>query len=774
MMYRKGTVHYSEITRLSWFTPVERARIRAFFAQGHPGPYSILGNDDYDIFLHFSLILFIIGGLIYLFNINRAVFYALVWWVGLMAIAYTDATVEVFFKPYNLFHTPLSPLALRIFLGIYYVVVQVCSCIPPLRGFSDNTRRRYHELKRCSAGILLGKLRAAHEIASKPSSEIDTLIMRRLLTLDEDRALEMFLDTIPGFCHSKLSISSLPFHVRIKLRTALYGFLDYTFSSSLFSESARASRFIICLNAADAALEPGMVSQILRDLINVRWNDALESIEIGHALRLWGHRGDHDPDIRRIVACIIARAQRRDDRWTMLVKETFGVPDGVLQDCLAHGDSVLLSILIHISRQGNRADSWTSGILSSLSEFYICNTPPGLQNDFCTMWNEVVQEARNQGPSSNHAKILREIRHLYISLHQWTDAAPTAFSAFTDSLDSILDQPSSYPVCNIASHRPDLTRSMACVPVTNSRTVPSLTQPDQSPAASPPLSPSIESDHNAVSQQAEEANVIMEPPSSKGYTRHANHTRGFTSPPLATNSVRITVTSPIASPSATESIGTLYDPRQSAPLAAGISASKSVLSGDPTPQIHPSESGETPQAPVSPLIFRHPDPVPATITPSTGPDPGGDPDALQDTTSSANLSYPLQGNKQQVPCVAPDICAIPSTVNPIPRSISTASSTIFVPFSPSSLILLPALSRDLTTAEPPSFIESAPIQPDYVPLTRSPSSSANSQDIHDVSPPIPTTVLHSDQSDQTARPAHDIVAATLQPEDQAQHNLDQL
>ncbi|KAF8479035.1 hypothetical protein DFH94DRAFT_854127, partial [Russula ochroleuca] len=116
-MNRKGAAHYFEITRLPWDTTVTRARIRAFFAKGHPGPYTIWGTGDYDGFLHFSVFLFITGGLIYLFNINHTVFYAVVCWVGYMAIPYAYATVEVFFKPHNLFHTSLSRMALRIYLA---------------------------------------------------------------------------------------------------------------------------------------------------------------------------------------------------------------------------------------------------------------------------------------------------------------------------------------------------------------------------------------------------------------------------------------------------------------------------------------------------------------------------------------------------------------------------------------------------------------------------------------------------------------------------------
>ena len=375
-----------------------------------------------------------------------------------MAISYAGATVTVFFEAHNLLHTPLSPLALRIYLCISYAVFQVCSHIPvpALHGLRDNTRRHYRDLSnRYKKGFLNGKRREAKETASKPSSEIDALILERILpTLDDDHALGTFLDAIPGFCHSKLSYLPLSYSIRQKLGQALDGFLDRTFSSSLISESVRVSRLITCLNAAHAALGPSTVLGILNNVLNGHWDEALQSVEMGHALRLWGESRDYNLDIQRIVACIVARVRERDDRWIKLVKEAFGVPDHVLPGYLAHGDSVLLFILIHTSRETNRTSSWTSGILSSLSKFDIRNTLPELQHEFCAMWNENVQDARTQGSYSLPAQILREIRHLYVALHQSTDAAPTAFSASADSSDHILTWPSSYPLCNVASHHP--------------------------------------------------------------------------------------------------------------------------------------------------------------------------------------------------------------------------------------------------------------------------------------------------------------------------------
>jgi hypothetical protein len=475
---RNWAVQYISVNLPPRYTPDKRARMRAIFANGNPGPYVIWGTRAETTLLHFSLLLFIAGGLIYLFNINRTVFYAVVWWVGLIIFLYALATLNVFFEPESLFHTPLSPLALRIYLGISYVVIQICSWIPPLHGLRNNIRKHYRDLSdHYSKGILIGKRKETAAIASKPSSEIDGLILERiLLTLDEDRDLETFFDAIPNFCTSRLSIDP---PVQTKLQQALDRFLDRTFSSGLISESDRTVRLITCLNASHAASGPSAVSGILDNIFNRHWDEALQSVEIGHALRLWGHSRDYDLKIRQIIACIITRVRERDDRWTMLVKETFGVPDRVFRDSLAHGDSVMLSILIHVSRQAITG-SWTPGILSSLSNFDIRNTLPGLQHDFCTLWNEIARESRNQRTSSTPAKILCEIRHLYISLHQDTDAA--------------------HPLCDIASHHPD-----SATP-TVSDGIPSPTQPDDLPDPSPYQS-------TLGGSAAEDMTIITGPPS---------------------------------------------------------------------------------------------------------------------------------------------------------------------------------------------------------------------------------------------------------------------
>jgi hypothetical protein len=492
-LFRNWAVYYIGVTQWPWDTVVKRARTHAIFAKGNPGPYVIWGTTKGPTYLHFSLLLFVTGAAIYLFNINRSVFYAVVWWVGYMAILYGRATVAGFFQPHVLLHTPLSSLTLSIYLGILYAVSQFCSYISPLHSLHKNTRWNYCDLiDRYGKGFLNGKHKEAEEMASKPSSEIDALILERiLLTLDEDHALETFFDAIPGFCNSKLTILPLPFQVEEKLRQALDGFLNRTFTSNLVSESDRVNRLITCLNAAHAALGPDAVLQILDNIFKGHWDEALQSVEIGYALRRCGHGRDHDLNVQRIVACIITRVRGRDDRWTALVKEAFGVPDGVLRDSLAHGDdSVLLSILIHVLRQANRDGSRTWDILPSLSKFDIRNTLPGLQDEFCTMWTEIVREPRNQGPHSTPAQILREIRHLYAALHGDTDSD-------ANSLDFI-------SLYDIASHLPD-TRVPVAVSSAISDAISVPIQPSDSPDTAPHRSTL---DCDTALRLAEETNII--------------------------------------------------------------------------------------------------------------------------------------------------------------------------------------------------------------------------------------------------------------------------
>ena len=456
------------------------------------------------VYLHYSFLLFILGFLIYFANVNRQGYWILAFLIIMFMLLYTLFTVTPIFTPGELFYTPFSPLVLFLYFSITGAVARVFSRIKPLRGLSDDMWRQHNDLHdRYRAGFNEGKTKFAEETALKPSRRIDAEVLERMLfVLNEDQALEEFFGAIPGFCDSNLVQKPLDSEVRAKLRQSLDGFLDRTFSSHLVTESVRSDRLVTCLNAAHSALGPGAVSEILGDFFKGQRDEALKSVKLGHSLRRWAHGGDDliEPNVRRIIACIIARVQDRDDQWTALVKEVFGVPDGVLRNYFAHGDSVLLAILIHVTREGlstGRASSERS-VLEALSQFDVYDTPPELRHDFCSLWNEIVQEARNEEEAAGDAatsstQTLAGIRPLFDALHQGTslstDAAPIRFSASFGPIDYIrvdatLIQPSSsYPSCDVPSHHSYAAAFAGAV--TAPPTIPPPTQPSDPIQASP-------------------------------------------------------------------------------------------------------------------------------------------------------------------------------------------------------------------------------------------------------------------------------------------------
>jgi Family of unknown function (DUF6535) len=874
--------------------------MRAFFAEGVDKMHIPLVVEALPMLLHLSVFLFLGGLVIFLFNVEHAVFNSVMWWTGLFLMVYVLITVMPIVRHNSPYYAPLSQPAWFLYASMNYLLYEVLASKFPRCGAFES-RGRFSDLRDHYHGQMLGGLeKAVEKTVAEFSLDMDIRIFDWTMgVLEEDDNLEKFFDAVPGFFSSKLGnhigsdipedllnrfwstlnrfmvhtlssnsviesvktrrvnifrdiTSKVPFPLvsmarletmgpwrayvlestfdalgedgaweeffesvpgffdsevvdvlkehltndfRIKFSQALNPFLDRTLS---VTESVRSRRLIACLKAAHAALSCDRVSHILWDILNGRWPEMLKSVEIGHSLRRWSSTIDErfTPDVRRIVAQIVIGARERNDRWISLVRAEFGVPDRDLRKYITDRDSVLLSILIHVTRQVLQTGSWTS-VLSSLSGFSIHDALPRLQQAFCALWNEILLEARDRGENNAYVKLLREIRGLYIDLHHDTDAA-LAFPAATHYFDPVLVQPLSYRHCFVASHRQDLSSYV-------------LSQLGQSPAPSlPHPSPVDGNDGSTASQKAEKESVFVEPPSLTDNTPDPNNTgtQGLTPLLLAAHSVHVAQAT--SGPSVPGSITwgpdglvpgeASHDPGQSAPSSAEIAATDHVRTDDSTTPTHTGEPGETYQVPVTPsLLFQHHVLVPATMTPYTGPDPGSDPGMLQDTTSSVILSHSLEGSRQQVSVTsreAPDIGENLITVNPIPQSILTVSPNIVVTEPPSSPTLLPALPSGMTVAGPPLFAESSPIQPDHFLHAPSQSSSiattsshistqvASAFDAqvtsrivtsnpHDDSrgpnPPIPTTLLpHLNQM------AVDMVANTLPHEDQVQHDPDGL
>ena len=245
-----------------------------------------------------------------------------------------------------------------------------------------------------------------------------------------------------------------------------------TLSSNSVSGSDKTRRLALYFDAANE-LRSDCLDYLCRGLVWVNWRRA-DSVEIGNFLRSLdkSSKGRLTPFISGIIARIVAHVREGDDSWTTLARDHLGVREDVLRNYLAQGDSLSLANWIEFTRHADRSKLFALVVVTRLPEFDICNTLPELQHDFCALWNEVVQEAQSGDADSWPVRILRTIRHHYIALHRGTDAAPTAFSEDTRYDDNILQQPSSYPLCNLPSHRSndphDLPVAEATPPATTS------------------------------------------------------------------------------------------------------------------------------------------------------------------------------------------------------------------------------------------------------------------------------------------------------------------
>jgi len=733
-LLQQSARRYLGFTQQLGYTLHRRARVRAFFSEGVDKSHISWVVEALPALLHLSICLFIAGLLVWLFNINHIVFLAVILCTALFAVAYLWFTFSPVFRPNNPCYAPLSPTIWSIYTVISYTIFNVLSSMFGASHRFDSLKKDYRN--RLSEGI--GKM--AEKTAWKLSSEIDVSILTSTLdALGEDGARAKFFEAIPGFFNSEHVVNPRSYlleEFRIKFRLVLNGFLDRTFSSSLISEPARSTQLLItCLNAAYKALDSDGVFQILFRILNGDWGELLQSVEVAHSLRRWSKSTNDEIThyVRRIVTQVVAGVRERDDRWISLAKAEFGVPDSVLRDHMAHGDSAPLSLLIYMTREAFLSGSWTPFILNTLTQFDVCNALPELQHEFCALWNEIVREAWKGGTNCPAVNILREIRHGYIGLHQGTDA----FSAHTNFYNPVLAQPQSYRPCNIPSHRPDpiptpqdLVGSHLTIPTPTRAVVTSAGSATQinindSPNPSPRstsleiqglprnadiliISPKTNVVHTTT-QQAEEANTVQRfkfPPSADLTTTHSDHTPPLTQEflPSTPGSVRITL--PVTHQPVSESIRTVavcegtQDLNPPVPLGPPQHPSKSALSvddtdtnsvqpEDPTPDLCSKDRGENPQAfaAVS-LPSPHPDDHLTIIGPSTGPGPLAQPlsvpepdhvfDASQCPTWATTLPSPESNPEQDIaaPWVESDIIEISTTANPMTKFTLSGGATL--------------------------------------------------------------------------------------------------
>ena len=499
---------YIRLTQPTRCTPEKRARMRAFFNNGAEKMHIPWAVEGLPALLHLSLFLFFWGLAIFLFNVDHEVFTCVVLWIGLFSFVYVLITMLPLIRHDSPYYTPLSIPAWFTYAVIHYETFKFRYRRLDGREASSRRIELWTLRNRYRGWILWGMEKRAEEAASEQSSDVDIGILDWTIgALGDDDSLEKFFEAIPGFFNSTLVgdlRERLPDDISRRLSNALDGFWDRTLSSNSVIDSVKLHRLDIYLSAI--SLLPDTTTGVWSFLLGILFDHSLrdqvpQNVEMGHILARWCTSNDINTAeyAHRMVAKVLWTARERNDRWVELAARVYGLSERDVRDFVTHGDDcVSLAILIQITRKVVRSRPLLR-VLGEFTRFDIRNTHSGLQHDFCTLWNEFVQEAKNQEFDSTPVSILRLIRDYYIALHQGTDATPIAFSPSTHPLDHILWQPSSYPLCHIPSHRPD---SITHIPL--------LTQPAHSSDAPPGHSTSGRS---TIPQQVKEPNAVAGPSS---------------------------------------------------------------------------------------------------------------------------------------------------------------------------------------------------------------------------------------------------------------------
>ena len=460
-------------------SPHKRARIRTFFAEGVERLHLPWTVEALPTLLHISLFLFFAGLCVFLFGIHKTVFSVVIAWVGLCVVVYAYVTALPILHKDSPYHAPLSTF-------IWFCISRVR---PAVFSTPDNhprhnstmpgsftTRDMEEDRHRSLFPHSLRKM--AEEYANTLSADIDYRALSWTFdSLDEDRELEQFFEGVPGLCTSTAVEDPVAGFVKPndrKLSNALTGLMDRTVSSSLVPEKMVQRRITICTKAISAANLFGPWWILDRVLLG-KWQAFLRSIDFGLFLQDWS-RVDRPITTfysQCAVAVIISSVptQARDDRWFQLVtRQIDDVSKSVPQSYVTHGDSILLANLIYIVQKtlltssdiGEHYETYikeaSSKTLESLCKLDARDSLPELQHDFCELWNKLVHAAwcdERLYVRSLSLATLRNIRKVYIALHEGTEALPTAFTMIDDS-DAALNDISSYPICTLPSHKSNL------------------------------------------------------------------------------------------------------------------------------------------------------------------------------------------------------------------------------------------------------------------------------------------------------------------------------
>ena len=464
----------------SSYHPHKKARIRAFYRHGVEKLHIPWAIEVLPALLHVSLFLFLAGLSVFMFGFHRTIFKIVTIWIVLCVALYACVTFLPIIRKDSLYSSPFSASVSFCLDGIRYVVFQLpyvfLQCLLHMLPNIDHPCMSIPSAVHLEGVPSHDLNRTAEEYALRlpPNIDHDSLLWT-FESLDEDTDIEKFFEGLTTLCdseagkHLNLQQDFIGPHKK-RLSNALIGLMNRTLSSNLVTESVKQRRMITCIKVFESTSLFGPWC-ILRCVLLGDWYRFLGCIEFGLFIQNW--KSIIHPVTSFYAQCVAALTtsivRDFDERWFHLASGLLHETKPLLDKYIAHGDSILLANAIFIARQTvqtytGSAEQHRIDILRSSSRTLerVCQldprgTFPELQHQFCGLWNQLVDTAQTDVRPhrvSISTTTLKNIRQLFIALHERSATPTTTFYATTDDLDPILDNPKSYSMCTIDSHRP--------------------------------------------------------------------------------------------------------------------------------------------------------------------------------------------------------------------------------------------------------------------------------------------------------------------------------
>ena len=425
----------------------DRVKTREFCARGLKKSNVSFIVRTVPTLIHVSLLLFFVGLLIWLVNINGVVYLPVVSWLGLCGVGYAYATLMPVLHHDSPYQSPLSSLIRRCKNIMQFLFSQLSEVCPrpssPFFQWLPITQGTIRDQYRTQLSVSMHEARLETARALPLDVNYDAFKWT-FESLKRDGELERFYDAIPDLCASPGDPLQKFIHPnREKLSTGLVGLMDRTFSSDLVAESVKQQRIKICMKAAGATNEALLGHwYFLRRVLRGEWASFLGSVPFGRFVQNWQNSADTTMNlcIRCVVSAIIARAPAHDETWTQLVRDHLpvtyhpGDSGSTPQDQLVRKHSLLLAnlncIVSYIARFDPQSVSQQAydfvveslGVLESICNLDVQRALPSLQHEFCRLWNQLVQKQAIQNAANPPTRdltmiILNQICDVHVALH---------------------------------------------------------------------------------------------------------------------------------------------------------------------------------------------------------------------------------------------------------------------------------------------------------------------------------------------------------------------